>query len=162
MFLSRRSFLVSGIAFAAGTFSSRLTLVRSFAGPIVETAQGKVQGIVADNGINVFKGMRYAASSAGPLRFMPPTPPPKWAGVQDAFEYGDQSPQARGSLAAAQAMSDDCLRINVWTPGFAGKRPVLCGSMAADSKRAQVQAVSTMAQGWRDAGMLSSRRLIIV
>jgi para-nitrobenzyl esterase len=70
--------------------------------------------------------MRYAASSAGALRFMPPAPPPKWAGIQDAFEYGDQCPQARGSLAAKQAMSDDCLRINVWTPGLDNaKRPVM-------------------------------------
>jgi para-nitrobenzyl esterase len=125
MYLSRRNFLASGMAFAAGAFSTELTFARSIANPVVETAQGKVRGLVAENGINVFKGMRYGASSAGQLRFMPPTPVPKWAGIQDAFEYGDQSPQARGSLAAAQAMSDDCLRINVWTPGFEGRRPVL-------------------------------------
>jgi para-nitrobenzyl esterase len=125
MFLSRRIFLASGMASVAGAFLTRVTLARPFANPVVETVQGKVRGLVAENGINAFKGMRYAASTAGTLRFMPPTPPPKWAGVQDAFDYGDQSPQARTSLAAAQAMSDDCLRINVWTPGLQGKRPVL-------------------------------------
>jgi para-nitrobenzyl esterase len=90
--------------------------------PICETAHGKVRGRTAANGIHVFKGMRYARAE----RFMPPSAPQGWAGIADAFEYGDQCPQARGSLAAAQAMSDDCLRINVWTPALDGaKRPVL-------------------------------------
>ncbi len=84
-------------------------------------------GLVQANGVTAFKGMRYGASSAGALRFMPPAPPPKWAGVVEAFAYGDQSPQARGSLEhASTAMTDDCLRINVWTPGLDnGRRPVL-------------------------------------
>ena len=126
MVLSRRNLIAGGVVLAAGSLSSRFSFAESGRQPIVETAQGRVRGIVAENGVHAFKGMRYAASSAGALRFMPPTAPPKWAGVQDAFEYGDQSPQARGSLAAAQAMSDDCLRINVWTPGIDNaKRPVL-------------------------------------
>jgi para-nitrobenzyl esterase len=119
MSLNRRIFLASSAALAGTAFSSRLAFA---ADPIVETAQGKVRGVVADNGIHVFKGMRYAKAE----RFMPPVAPIKWAGIQDAFEYGDQSPQARGSLAASQAMSDDCQRINVWTPGLDNaKRPVL-------------------------------------
>lgn len=125
MSLSRRYFIGSSLL-AAGTLSGRWSFAQSAREPVIEIAQGSVRGRIADNGVHVFKGMRYAASSAGSLRFMPPAPPPKWAGIQDAFEYGDQSPQARGSLAAAQAMSDDCLRINVWTPALDGaKRPVL-------------------------------------
>ena len=125
MLFNRRIFIASGLAATTGALAPRFTLLRTHSAPVVETAQGKVRGLVAENGVNVFKGMRYAASSAGDLRFMPPTPPAKWAGIQDALEYGDQSPQARGSLAAAQEMSDDCLRINVWTPASDGKRPVL-------------------------------------
>jgi len=118
MHLNRRLFIASSAAFAGGAFSRY-----AFAADhIVETAQGKVRGVVADNGIQVFKGLRYAKAE----RFMPPIAPSKWPGVQDAFEYGDQSPQARGSLAASQAMSDDCLRINVWTPALDNaKRPVM-------------------------------------
>jgi len=93
--------------------------------PIVETAQGRVRGRV-ENGIRVFKGLRYGASTAGTARFMPPRPPPTWSGVRDAFEYGDQTPQVRGPLAAPGPMSEDCLRINIWTPGLGDrKRPVL-------------------------------------
>lgn len=118
MHLNRRLFIASSAALASGAFT-RLAFA---AEPIVATAQGKVRGIVADNGIHVFKGMRYGKAD----RFMPPVAPAKWTGIQDAFDYGDQSPQARGSLAASQAMSDDCLRINVWTPGLDNaKRPVM-------------------------------------
>jgi para-nitrobenzyl esterase len=123
MSINRRIFIASGLTAAASGLSARSF---AWADPLVETAQGKVRGVLAENGVHVFKGMRYAASAAGKLRFMPPTAPPKWVGIQDAVEYGDQSPQAQGSLAAAQRMSDDCLRINVWTPALdRGKRPVM-------------------------------------
>lgn len=127
MKLNRRGLLTGGFLLAAGACTTKPSLAQSTDEPPVETAQGKVRGIVQANGVTAFKGMRYGAAAAGPLRFMPPTAAPKWAGVQDAFAYGDQSPQARGSLAhAGTAMSDDCLRINVWTPVLDhARRPVL-------------------------------------
>ncbi len=126
MLWNRRSVVTGGVALMAGALSPQCAFARPPRDPVVEIMQGKVRGKRAGNGVHVFKGMRYAASSAGPLRFMPPQPAPRWVGVQDAFEYGDQSPQSRGSLAAAQPMSDDCMRINVWTPGLRGAtRPVL-------------------------------------
>jgi para-nitrobenzyl esterase len=125
MHLNRRIFIASGLTLTAAGLATRRVL-SAIADPIVDIAQGKVRGTVAENGVLVFKGMRYAASSAGALRFMPPAAPPKWAGVHDALEYGDQCPQTHGSLAASQRMSDDCLRINVWTPALDhAKRPVM-------------------------------------
>lgn len=126
MRITRRG-LMLGAAAGLGACASGPSLSQTSGLPLAETAQGKVLGLVQANGVTAFKGMRYGASSAGALRFMPPAPPPKWAGVVEAFAYGDQSPQARGSLAhASTAMTDDCLRINVWTPGLDnGRRPVL-------------------------------------
>ncbi len=126
MQLNRRSILAGGLIFAAGC-ATEPTLAQKTGEPLVETAQGKVRGQVQPNGTTSFKGMRYGASTAGTLRFMPPTAPPKWAGIQDAFAFGDQSPQAKGRLADSHVpMSDDCLRINVWTPGLDNaKRPVM-------------------------------------
>ncbi len=127
MLLNRRTLLAGGAMLASTACATRQTLAQAKGERLVETAQGKVRGLAAANGVTAFKGMRYAAAAAGSLRFMPPSPPPTWAGIADAFAYGDQSPQARGSLAhAGTAMSDDCLRINVWTPGLDGaRRPVL-------------------------------------
>lgn len=92
---------------------------------VVETAQGKVRGRRLD-GVLVFKGMRYGADTSGPNRFRPPQQVTPWTGAQDAFEYGHQSPQMRGPLADKGPMSEDCLRVNVWTPAAdASRRPVM-------------------------------------
>ncbi|MFN3514905.1 MAG: carboxylesterase/lipase family protein [Phenylobacterium sp.] len=92
---------------------------------VVDTAQGKIRGR-RTGGVFVFKGMRYGADTGGANRFRPPQPVEPWAGVQDAFEYGHQSPQMRSMLADKGPMSEDCLRVNVWTPGLdAPSRPVM-------------------------------------
>ncbi len=92
---------------------------------VVETAQGKVGGR-RQGEVLVFKGMRYGADTSGAHRFRPPQPVAPWTGVQDAVEYGHQSPQMRGLLADKGPMSEDCLRVNVWTPGVeTATRPVM-------------------------------------
>ncbi|MGH1353428.1 MAG: carboxylesterase family protein, partial [Methyloligellaceae bacterium] len=123
--MKRRIFIGGGLGLtASGLLVPRMALAQNQ--PVVETAQGKVRGLTNTRGIHVFKGMRYGAATAGEKRFLPPTAPQSWAGVQDAFNYGDQSPQAQTRLAADEAMTDDCLRINVWTPGIDNaKRPVM-------------------------------------
>jgi para-nitrobenzyl esterase len=110
----------------------------------VETAHGKVRGR-SIAGIHSFLGVRYGASTAGRNRFMPPQKPQPWTGVQDAFAYGDSAPQSnpaqrgdgnlrgeigqllRGSDGLPPPESEDCLFLNVWTPGVNDnvKRPVM-------------------------------------
>ena len=89
-------------------------------GPIATTRYGKVRGAEVD-GIKVFKGVRYGADTA-PRRFRPALPPTPWTGVVDALAYGPASPQ----LKIKEETSEDCLFLNVWTPGLDGKnRPVM-------------------------------------
>ena len=102
--LNRRVFLQGTCQFAAGAaaslvlpFGARHSITASAATPeatsaVVDTANGKVRGAVVD-GINVFKGLTYGASTSGPNRFMPPQKPEPWTGVRDAFEFGPISPQ---------------------------------------------------------------------
>jgi para-nitrobenzyl esterase len=108
----------------------------------VETIYGKLSGILLE-GAHVFRGIRYAASPVHEARFRPPMPPPSWAGVQKATEYGPMAPQgwagdrsktAPSNLAALYAagrpspreMSEDCLVLDVSTPGLDDeRRPVM-------------------------------------
>jgi para-nitrobenzyl esterase len=102
-----------------------------------QTAVGRIRG-VENNGINTFKGIPYGASTAGRNRFMPPRDPSAWTGVRDALEYGPSAPQREPGVQAVPEVlsvssaglpreSEDCLVLNVWTPGIAdgGKRPVM-------------------------------------
>jgi para-nitrobenzyl esterase len=101
-------------------------------GPIAKTRAGQVRGTLVD-GINIFKGVRYGATTEG-RRFMPPLPAQPWDEVAEARDYGDQSPQPRPSnislfktWANPRPASEDLLFLNVWTPGVhdGKKRPVM-------------------------------------
>lgn len=107
------------------------------AASVVETTAGKIRGGVAD-GIHIFRGIPYGAPTGGKNRFLAPKPGAKWSGVKDTVEYGDACPQTPYDLVKpagiawftpffAQNYSEDCLRLNVWTPAInsGGKRPVL-------------------------------------
>src|SRR5262245_55680410 len=59
---------------------------------VAETAFGKIRGVDSE-GIKIFKGVPYGASTAGKNRFMPPTNPAKWTGVRDTLAYGRSAPQ---------------------------------------------------------------------
>ncbi len=122
-FLMQSAVMVSGVTVAAmlnqPVFASAPGADES---PVANTKYGQVRGY-ADDGIKVFKGVRYGADTAG-RRFMPPLPPGNWTGVRDAMEYGPSSPQ--GSRGGAN-MSEDCLFLNVFTPALRDrkKRPVM-------------------------------------
>jgi para-nitrobenzyl esterase len=109
---------------------------------VAETAFGKIRG-VDHNGIKIFKGIPYGASTTGANRFMPPAEPGDWSGVRDALAYRHSAPQRDpaapppppGALTISgeklPSEGEDCLVLNIWTPavGPAGssdrKRPVM-------------------------------------
>ena len=95
---------------------------------VVETAGGRVRGTV-DGDVQVFKGIPFASPPVGELRFREPQPAAPWTTIRDADEFSPACPQ-RGMYppdAPAEATSEDCLYLNVWTPLAAGgaKLPVM-------------------------------------
>lgn len=104
---------------------------------IAQTKYGKVKGYIL-RGVYTFCGIPYGASTAGENRFMPPKEPEPWEGIRPAVFWGDTAPQItegkyRNSYSTFTDhwnyydVSEDCLMLNVWTPGLTDgkKRPVL-------------------------------------
>src|SRR5688572_20582532 len=72
---------------------------------VAETTYGRIRGTEL-NGIKVFKGIPYGATTAGKNRFMPPVAPAKWAGVRDGLSYGSSAPQSEpGARRATSAIA---------------------------------------------------------
>jgi para-nitrobenzyl esterase len=94
--------------------------------PEAQTAAGRVAG-ESVNGLHIFRGIPFARV---PGRFRPAVPLDPWPGVRDATRFGPAAAQARDKLEAIWGVrldpgSEDCLTVNVWTPGLDGRRPVL-------------------------------------
>jgi para-nitrobenzyl esterase len=106
---------------------------------IVETDSGKVYGYSRD-GVIGFRGIPYGGDTSGKNRFMPPSKPKPWSGVRSALYWGWVSPITQNATWDGRRASwshddesfmfewddgqpsEDCLRINVWTPGLDNKK----------------------------------------
>jgi len=107
-------------------------------GPVVEIQSGKIRGQVV-SGIHNFKGIPYGDNTTGRNRFLPAQPVKAWTGVKDMNAFGPRAPQDNDSagplkwrdwIRDRQAMGEDCLVLNVYTPavgklGDRSNRPVM-------------------------------------
>ena len=93
-------------------------------GDDVMTTSGCVRGEHAGK-LAVFRGIPYAAPPVGALRWKLPQPPAHWTGVRDARAFGKACPQQESAISGKLDTDEDCLTLNVWTPGRSGKRPVM-------------------------------------
>jgi para-nitrobenzyl esterase len=138
--IDRRTFLGYGSALAAGGLMADGLWIPAWAQdargaaltqPVATTA-GRVRGLVRDR-VNQFYGVPYGASTAGANRFMRPLKPASWTGVRDCFQVRERAPQDPDgpisevfSLDRREPMGEDCLAVNVFTPGLrSGNRPVM-------------------------------------
>jgi para-nitrobenzyl esterase len=98
----------------------------------VKIASGLLQG-QPSGAVMRYLGIPYAAPPAGPLRWQPPQDVAAWSGVRQADRFGAACAQIGGYFGSDDPQtfdrpygSEDCLTLNVWTPGSGGTaRPVL-------------------------------------
>lgn len=103
---------------------------------LAKSVNGEVLGY-RRGGIHTFKGIPYAASTAGARRFLPAMAPEPWHRARSSRSYGPICPQDQGNGRMSDEhafifqwqdayMGEDCLRLNVWSPGLDNrKRPVM-------------------------------------
>ncbi|TVY71394.1 Fumonisin B1 esterase, partial [Lachnellula suecica] len=131
----------------------------------IETAYGAVQGYPAFNSspagnlsnwkdITVWKGIPFAASTAGNNRFRAPQPASAWNSTLYAKDFAGVCPQDF-TLDSGLYYSEDCLNLNIWTAGknTSEKRPVIIWSYPAES---------TAAQPLFDGGGMASAGIVFV
>ena len=98
---------------------------------VVDVEGGRIEGVIDQEGIVVYKGIPYAAPPVGELRWKHPQPVRPWQGVKACKQFGDasfQGGQIEGSFYWKEfyqdgnpEMSEDCLYLNIWTPA-SGKK----------------------------------------
>ncbi len=93
-----------------------------------ETIYGNLVGFKEDNNVHGWRGIPYAASPPGELRWKAPRSPDKWEGIREAIENGSICSQIGGLLGGVPkdqfdkpVGSEDCLYLNIWAPVFSRK-----------------------------------------
>ncbi|KAG1843467.1 Alpha/Beta hydrolase protein [Suillus subalutaceus] len=120
--------VVSQVLLALGALSS--SPAATVSAPIINLGYAQYQGSVdTTTNITSFLGIRYAAPPVGDLRWAAPQPPSAVSGVQQATTQPDECNQAPGGTSStnpfestsmrkrAISQSEDCLFLNVYTPG---------------------------------------------
>ena len=98
---------------------------------VVQTEAGTLSGS-SEQGVNVFRGVPYAAAPIGDLRWRAPQPVPSWRGVRAASAHEppcvqpvdvDTTVANFGGVNGAQ--SEDCLYLTIYAPEDAAGAPVM-------------------------------------
>lgn len=88
--------------------------------PVTVNIQGYGKAVGRrEGGIDVWRGIPYAAPPIGSLRFAPPEPPQPWSPTKlDASRYAPDCWQSRDPTInpLPNLMSEDCLYLNIWSP----------------------------------------------
>jgi carboxylesterase type B len=97
--------------------------------PTVTLEAGALEGIHFSSASNevAFLGVPYATPPVGELRWKPPQPVNKWAGIRKATQFGASCPQLPAGWLPDLKWNEDCLYLNVWTTKLSASanRPVI-------------------------------------
>lgn len=101
---------------------------------VAKTQYGKVRGFL-DEDVFTFKGVPYGQNTGGDNRWLPAKPLAPWDHEYPALIYGANCPQRLHDFTSIEQsfiqdwddgyMSEDMLKLNIWTPSLSGSRPVM-------------------------------------
>jgi para-nitrobenzyl esterase len=101
---------------------------------IARTQYGKVRGYVS-GGVYTYKGVPYGQHTGGENRWLPAMAPQAWTDERPTLTYGANCPQTLHPWTSVEQtflqdwddgwLSEDMLKLNIWTPGLTGSRPVM-------------------------------------
>jgi para-nitrobenzyl esterase len=103
-------------AFAAMAILSPISAqetAQAIAGDPVSVTGGFIAGQALANGMHAYLGVPFAAPPVNDLRWRPPAPVTPWTGVRKAVTL---PPACMQTQPKGEAISEDCLYLNVWTP----------------------------------------------
>ncbi len=97
---------------------------------LVKTDSGDVSGTVLgepDELVYVFRGIPYAATPVGELRWKPPQPVAQWDGIRECTAFSGIAPSLPSTigmpgLRGKMEQSEDCLYLNLLTPAKSAKQ----------------------------------------
>lgn len=121
---------------------------------------GRIRGGF-EQGMYAFKNIPFGAAPVGSLRFKPPIPAPKWDGVLDCTKFGPRPIQTPPPWCVDRDIAvyaEDCLNLNVWTPGVdMKKRPVVFYIYGGGHMEG-----SNSESGWDGPHLVGSRDIVMV
>lgn len=87
----------------------------------VRTENGLIAGTILEPGLKAYLGIPFAAPPVREFRWKAPQPAKAWAGVYNADSFKPECPQGLRSPGinhyfGEEAVSEDCLYLNVWAP----------------------------------------------
>ena len=114
-----RSYLAAGLAFLGATCGLTPAATGSEVRPLVEVTGGTLRGRQLPGGAGaVFRGIPFAASPVGALRWREPQPVVPWSDVREADQPGPPPIQQSFGWNEVFVKSgrEDCLYLDVWCP----------------------------------------------
>ncbi len=96
----------------------------------VSVEQGQLEGRVLASGVRAWLGVPFAAPPVRELRWKAPQPSPKWISIFHADRFAPMCLQAMRNRRmnhyfGNEAISEDCLYLNIWAPPTGTKLPVI-------------------------------------
>ena len=152
---------------------------------VVATLNGPVKGFTCKDGVTEgwsrtkgtathFRGIPFAATTAGGNRWLAPQPRATWTEPLDCTVYGEECREPRGALrgmimaygkkvseeVATGRVGDDCLNLNIVTPAIGAKAPVMVwihggANTMSGGNGSGLGAAPTCGEGFAAAGIVA-------